>query len=84
MQDKNIIAYALKQLKVPEKNYPIHDQELTTVVFVLKIRSHYLYTDNCEVFTEYHNLEHVFMQKDLNLRQQRKQMKLLKDYDVTI
>ena len=33
MQEKNVIAYALRQLKVHERNYPIHDLELVTVVF---------------------------------------------------
>ncbi|WMV19759.1 hypothetical protein MTR67_013144 [Solanum verrucosum] len=37
MQDKNIIAYALRQLKMHEKNYPTHDLELAAVVFALKI-----------------------------------------------
>ncbi|WMV58574.1 hypothetical protein MTR67_051959, partial [Solanum verrucosum] len=28
MQDKNVIAYALRKLKVHERNYPTHDLEL--------------------------------------------------------
>ncbi|WMV33520.1 hypothetical protein MTR67_026905 [Solanum verrucosum] len=28
MQDKNVIAYVSRQLKVHERNYPIHDLEL--------------------------------------------------------
>uniref|UniRef100_UPI0000EAC6B6 hypothetical protein n=1 Tax=Nodularia spumigena TaxID=70799 RepID=UPI0000EAC6B6 len=37
----------------------------------------------CEIFTNHHILQHVFTQKDMNLRQ-RRWMELLKDYDVTI
>ncbi|WJX88382.1 hypothetical protein P8452_70480 [Trifolium repens] len=37
MQKRKIVAYASRQLKVHEKNYPTHDLELTTVVFVLKV-----------------------------------------------
>ena len=37
MQKGRVIAYALRQLKVHEKNYPIHDLELAAVVFALKI-----------------------------------------------
>ena len=38
-----MIAYASRQLKCHEKNYPIHDLELAAVVFALKIWRHYLY-----------------------------------------
>ena len=66
-----------------ERNYPTHDLELATIIFTLKIWRHYLYGVKCEVFTDHRSLQHVFTQKDLNLRQQR-WMELLKDYDVTI
>ena len=36
MQEKNVIAYASRQLKVHERNYPTHDLELAAVVFALK------------------------------------------------
>ncbi|WMV18347.1 hypothetical protein MTR67_011732 [Solanum verrucosum] len=68
MLDKNVIAYASRQLKVHERNYPTHDLELAAVVFALKIWRHYLCGVKCEVFTDHHSLQHVFTQKDLNLR----------------
>ncbi|XP_052726000.1 uncharacterized protein LOC128194436 [Vigna angularis] len=37
MQEKRVVAYASRQLKVHEKNYPTHDLELTAVVFALKL-----------------------------------------------
>ena len=37
MQKGKLIAYASRQLKVHEKNYPIHDLELAAVKFALKI-----------------------------------------------
>ncbi|XP_073131640.1 uncharacterized protein [Henckelia pumila] len=43
MQDGNVIAYASRQLKIHEKNYPTHDLELAAVVFALKLWRHYLY-----------------------------------------
>ncbi|XP_073151776.1 uncharacterized protein [Henckelia pumila] len=43
MQDDKVIAYASRQLKVHEKNYPTHDLELAAVVFALKLWRHYLY-----------------------------------------
>ncbi|WMV49562.1 hypothetical protein MTR67_042947 [Solanum verrucosum] len=48
MQDKNVIACVSRQLKVHERNYPTHDLELATIVFVLKIWRHYLYGVKCE------------------------------------
>ena len=37
MQDRKVAAYASKQLKPHEQNYPTHDIELAAVVFALKI-----------------------------------------------
>jgi len=37
MQDGKVVAYASRQLRIHEKNYPTHDLELAAVVFVLKI-----------------------------------------------
>ena len=37
MQDKKVIAYGSRQLKVHEKNYPTHDLELAAIVFALKV-----------------------------------------------
>jgi len=37
MQSRQVVAYASRQLKVHEKNYPTHDLELAAVVFVLKL-----------------------------------------------
>nr|GFB29719.1 retrotransposon protein, putative, Ty3-gypsy subclass [Tanacetum cinerariifolium] len=43
-----VIAYASRQLKPYEVNYPTHDLELAAVVFALKIWSHYLYGESCK------------------------------------
>ncbi|XP_070030156.1 uncharacterized protein [Nicotiana sylvestris] len=55
----------------------------STSVHALKIWRHYLYGMTCEVFTDHRSLQHLFKQKDLNLRQ-RRWLELLKDYDITI
>ena len=34
MQHGKVVAYASRQLKVHEKNYPTHDLELAAMVFV--------------------------------------------------
>ncbi|KAH0654669.1 hypothetical protein KY289_032347 [Solanum tuberosum] len=49
LPDKSVIAYASRQLKVHERNYPTQDLELAAVVFALKIWRHYLYGVKCEM-----------------------------------
>ena len=83
MQDGKVVAYASRQLKPHEQNYPTHDLELTAVVFALKIWRHYLYGEKCRVFTDHKSLKYLLTQKDLNLRQ-RRWLELLKDYDCII
>ena len=46
MQDGKVVAYASRQLKVHEKNYPTHDLELAVVVHALKIWRYYV-TPRC-------------------------------------
>ncbi|GFS35910.1 hypothetical protein Acr_00g0042620 [Actinidia rufa] len=48
MQHGKVIAYASRQLRPHEKNYPTHDLELAAVVFALKTWRHYLYGVTCE------------------------------------
>lgn len=43
MQHGKVIAYASRQLKQHEQNYPTHDLELAVVVHALKTWRHYLY-----------------------------------------
>ena len=83
MQNDRVIAYASRQLKKHEENYPTHDLELAAVVFALKIWRHYLYGVPCRIFTDHKSLQYIFTQKELNLRQ-RRWLKLIKDYDCTI
>ena len=83
MQNGKVIAYASRQLKDYEKNYPTHDLELAAVVFALKIWRHYLYGERCEIYTDHKSLKYFFTQKELNMRQ-RRWLELVKDYDCVI
>ena len=83
MQRDRVIAYASRQLKKHEVNYPTHDLELAAVVFTLRIWRHYLYGVPCRIFTDHKSLQYLFLQKDLNMRQ-RRCIELIKDYDCTI
>ena len=83
MQNGRVISYLSRQLKLHERNYPIHDLELVAVVFTLKVWRHYLYRKWCQIFFDHRSLKYITIQKELNLRQ-RRQIELIKDYDCTI
>ncbi|GKE19938.1 putative reverse transcriptase domain-containing protein, partial [Tanacetum coccineum] len=83
MQNKKVIAYASRQLKIHEKNYTTYDLELGAMVFALKMWRHYLYGTRCTVFTDHKSLQHILNQKELNMRK-RRWLELLSDYDCDI
>ena len=53
MQDGKVVAYASRQLRPHEQNYPTHDLEFAAVVHVLKIWRHYLIGNKCEIYTDH-------------------------------
>nr|GFA46178.1 putative reverse transcriptase domain-containing protein [Tanacetum cinerariifolium] len=69
MQREKVISYASRQLKIHEKKYKTRDLELGAVVFALKIWRHYLYGTKCIVFTDHKSLQHILVQKELNMGQ---------------
>ena len=77
------MAYASRQLKKHELNYPTHDLELAVVVHALKIWRHYLVDHKCDIYTNHKSLKYIFTQLDLNLRQ-RRWLELIKDYDLEV
>ncbi|KAK4392375.1 Transposon Tf2-11 polyprotein [Sesamum angolense] len=83
MQHGKVIAYASRQLRPHEMNYPTHDLELTAIVHALKIWRHYLYGETFQIFTDHKSLKYIPTQKELNLRQ-RRWIELRKDYDCSI
>jgi ribonuclease HI len=83
MQEGHVIAYASRQLRKHELNYPTHDLELAAVVHALKIWRHYIMGTKCQVYTDHKSWKYIFTQKDLNLRQ-RRWLELIKDYDLEI
>ena len=80
MQEGKVVAYASRQLKQHEKNYPTHDLELAAIVLALKIWRHYLYGEKCFIYTDHKILKYLPSQRELNSRQ-RRWMELIKDYD---
>ncbi|KAL6321211.1 hypothetical protein AAG906_016245 [Vitis piasezkii] len=70
MQHGKVVAYASRQLKPYEQNYPTHDLE------------HFLFGETCEIFIDHKSLKYLFSQNELNMRKRR--IELLKDYDCII
>jgi hypothetical protein len=83
MQDGKVVAYASRQLKLHEQNYPTYDLEFAAVVHALKIWRHYLIGNKCEIYADHKSLKYIFTQPDLNLRQ-RRWLELVKDYNLEI
>ncbi|KAJ9541893.1 hypothetical protein OSB04_028399 [Centaurea solstitialis] len=83
MQRGKVIAYASRQLKTHEVNYPTHDLELAAVVFALKLWRHYLYGVKCTIYTDHKSLRYFPDQQNLNMRQ-RRWLDVIKDYDCEI
>ncbi|GJX70780.1 putative reverse transcriptase domain-containing protein [Tanacetum coccineum] len=83
IQRGKVITYASRQLKIHEKNYTTHDLELGAVVFALNIGRHYMYVTTSVIYTNHKSLQHIFSQKELNMRQ-RRWIELFSDYDCEI
>ncbi|KAK8934166.1 hypothetical protein KSP39_PZI014581 [Platanthera zijinensis] len=83
LQRGSVIAYGSRQLKVHERNYPVHDLELAAVIHALKLWRHYLYGVKVDIYTDHKSLKYLLDQKDLNMRQ-RRWMEFLGDYTFKI
>src|SRR5262249_38028824 len=59
IQNGKVIAYASRQLRKHEVNYPTHDLEMATVIFALKIWRHYLYGEKYEIYTDHKSLQYI-------------------------
>ncbi|GJU24488.1 putative reverse transcriptase domain-containing protein [Tanacetum coccineum] len=81
MQRGKVIAYTSRQMKIHKKNYTTNDLELGAVVFAHKIWRHYLYRTKSVIYTDHKSLQHIFSQKELNIRQHRLDRAVYVDYD---
>jgi hypothetical protein len=83
MQDGQVVAYASRQLRKHELNYPTHDLKLAAMVHALKIWRHYLVGHKCDIYIDHKILKYIFTQSELNLWQ-RHWLELIKDYDLEV
>ncbi|KAA3465540.1 DNA/RNA polymerases superfamily protein [Gossypium australe] len=67
MQEGKVVAYASRQLKPHENNYPTHDLELAAILFALKIWRYYLFGEKFHIYSDYKSFKYLMTQRDLNL-----------------
>ena len=60
------VAFDSAQYNNAEKNYPVHEQKLLSIVQVLKKWHVYLLRVHFEVYTDYQTLKYIATQKDLS------------------
>ncbi|WVZ98366.1 hypothetical protein U9M48_043822 [Paspalum notatum var. saurae] len=80
MQEGRVIAYASRQLRKHEANYPTHDLELAAVVHAPKIWRHYLAGQHVSHLHRPQEPQIHLHTLELNMRQ-RRWLELIKDYD---
>jgi hypothetical protein len=83
IQEGKVVAYASRQLRKHELNYPTHDLELAIVVHALKIWRHYLIGHKSDIYTDHKSLKYIFTESYLNLRKHC-WLELIKDYDLEV
>ena len=60
MKEGRVVAYASKQLRKHELNYPTRDLVLAAVVHALKIWRHYLIGHKSDIYTDHKILKYIF------------------------
>jgi len=71
MQDGNVVCYESWKLNKHEKNYPIHDLELATIIHALKMCRHYLLGKRFVLMSDHIGLRYLFNQLNVNAKQDR-------------
>jgi hypothetical protein len=66
MQDGRVITYISRKLRKYEENYVMHDLELLSIVYSLRVWRHYLIGKKFKPKMDQCHLQHIFTQSDLN------------------
>jgi len=83
LQDKSIIAYESRKLKINERNYVVYDIELVVFIHALKMWRHYLLGKKFILITNHISLKYLFSQPDPHARKAR-WMAFLSEFDFNI
>ncbi|KAL0292520.1 UNVERIFIED_CONTAM: Retrovirus-related Pol polyprotein from transposon [Sesamum radiatum] len=84
MQNGKVIAYASRQLRPHELNYPTHDLELAAIVHALKIWRHYLYGEKFQIFTDHKSLKEANVVADALSRKSSGTLASLGSHNLTL
>jgi RNase H-like domain found in reverse transcriptase len=77
------VAFAPTKLSSAEKNYPVHERELLSIVYALNEWRPYLHFIRYVIKTDHHRLRYLDTQSNISKRQMR-WMETLQDYDYEI
>ena len=69
MKNDHAICYESQKLREFEKNYPMHDLDLASIIHSLKMWRHYLMGRKFLLKTDNMSLEYIFDQPNMNVRQ---------------
>ncbi|XP_070049849.1 uncharacterized protein [Nicotiana tomentosiformis] len=78
-KEGRVIAYASRQLKIPEKNYLVYDLELAAIVHALKIWRHYLNGVSCEIKAQQFDDPHLAVLRETVLQGGAKEVSIGED-----
>jgi hypothetical protein len=65
MKDGRVIAYISRKLRRHEENYVMHDLELLSIDYSLRVWRHYLIRRKFELKMDHCGLHHIFTQSEL-------------------
>ncbi|WVZ52246.1 LOW QUALITY PROTEIN: hypothetical protein U9M48_003328 [Paspalum notatum var. saurae] len=82
MQEGRVVAYASRQLRKHEANYPTHDLEAGEQWYTHRKYGGTI-CNTCHIYTDHKSLKYILTQPELNMRQ-RWWLELIKDYDLEI
>ena len=82
-QNKHVIAYESRKIKIHEKNYATYNLELPVVIHALKMWRHHLIGIKFMLMTDNKGLKYLLDQPNLNARQAR-WLAFLSEYDFEI
>jgi hypothetical protein len=77
------IAYESRKMIPSETRYPVHKQELLSILFCCKKWRHYILNNRTEITTDHAPLKHIQTQPHLSQRQAR-WLDFLAQYDLNI
>lgn len=83
-KEEQVIAYHSRKLTPAERNYPVHEQEMLSLIESLKVWRHYLLGSKTHVRTDNRPNKYLQTKPYLDPKRQARWMETLQEYDVEI